>query len=227
MKRLESAHELLDEVAELIVGVEAAYVHAKTTQSVVVIARPKVKACLEHLRSVLEYIASELAETLSVKPKRWYFPYGSDPKLYAESLQRNLPGLDSKFKPLLESVQPFICGDAWLLHLAGASNFNKHVSLQEQERKNVDPQSLRIGNLVHIEGGTIGQLIVDGRLINPKGPLTVETEAIDLRVPAGHPVTKTYRDVKFILKGSGVDLLELLRTSHGRITQFVSEMEKL
>lgn len=228
MKHLASAHELLNEVAELLLGIEAAYAEAKSTQPIVVVARPKVKACLEHLRSVLEYIASALAETLPARPKRSYFPYGTDPKLYAESLARNLPGLDEKFKPLLESVQPFACGDLWLIHLASATNFNKHVSLQEQERKNLDPQSLRMGNLLVMDGGgTIGKLIVDGQLVNPKGPMTVHTEAGDLNAPPGLPVTKVYGDVKFILKGPDVDLLELLKTSRRQIEQFVLEVEKL
>lgn len=227
MKRLSSVKELLAEVTELLAGIEAAYDEAKTKESVVVVARPKVKSCLEHLRSALEYIATDLVETLPTRPKRWYFPYGRDAILYAESLNRNLPGLESRYATLVESLQPHVCGDDWLLHLAGASNFNKHVDLEDQERKNLDP-TLTLGGLVSVGGGsTIGKLIIEGQVVNPKGPMSAHTDIADLELPASLPARKTYRDVKFILKGTGVDLLELLKSSHGRIGRFVEELERV
>lgn len=233
---LESAKELLDDVAKQMAEIEAIYGDAKHKEEIVQVARPKVKSCLEHLRSSLEFVAANLAKTLPPPPKsakkggrrqQVVFPYGRNAKLYGESLARNLPGLDVKYRELIDGLQPHVCGDPWLVLLAGATNFNKHVDLQRQERKNVDPRSLSLGNLLRLEGsGTVGRLVIGGRVINPKGPLTVHTDVAELDVPDSLPVSKVYGDVKFILKGSGVDLLELLTNAHSQITQFVSEMEK-
>ena len=201
---------------------------AKATDSIVAIARPKVKTCLEHLRSVLDYIAADLAETLPVKPKRCHFPYGRDQALYLQSLKRNLPGLNEKYAALIEGLQPHACTDSWLVQLASASNFNKHIKLDVQERKNVDP-TLRIGNLVSIGGSAqIGQLIVDGVLVNPTGPLTGNSSVSEVRnLSPSLPVTKVYASVRFIFKESGIDVLDLLERSQAKISQFVADLGKM
>ena len=228
MKNLNDCTELLSHTKELLTAIKAEYAKAKTTESIVAIARPKVKTCLEHLRSVLDYIAADLAETLPVKPRRCYFPYGRDQALYQQSLKQNLPGLNDKYAALIEGLQPHACNDSWLVQLAGASNFNKHIKLDIQERENVDP-TLRIGNLVAIGGSfQIGQLIVDGVLVNPTGPLTGNSSVSEVRnLSPSVPVTKVYASVRFIFKESGVDVLDLLERSQTRIFQFVADLEKM
>ena len=225
--------ELLDEARELLVGVEKAYAQAKTAESVVVVARPKVKSCLEHLRSALDYIAHDLSETTdpAKRPKRVYFPYGKDSGLYLNSLRQNLPGLDPKYHSVLESMQPHSCGDEWLIQLCHVTNFNKHVQLQDQERRNSLESTTKIGNIVHMEGGasvTIGKLVVDGVHVNPKGPLVltgakpVAEIVSELSLPI--PVQREYKWVKFVLTGSDVDVLELLQKSHQKINQFTANV---
>lgn len=225
--------ELLNEVRDLISGIEQAYVQAKTAESVVVVARPKVKSCLEHLRSALDYIAHDLSETTDqAKPsKQVYFPYGKDAKLYQESLKRNLPGLDSKYLPALESLQPHVCGDEWLIQLCKANNVNKHIRLENQERQNSPESTTKVGNIARIEGGgsvTIGKLFIDGVHVNPKGPLvltgTKPVAEIESELSLPIPVAREYKWVKFVLANSGVDVLELLKKSHDRIQQFTDEL---
>ncbi len=176
MKHQLHIQELLDESQTLLAGIEQAYVQARSLESIVAVARPKVKSCLEHLRSSLDYIAHDLLETTNpaTRPKKVYFPYGQNAKLYHESLKRNLPGLNAKYLPLLESLQPHACASDWLTHLCHATNFNKHVSLQEQERRNSPESTTRLGNIVHMAASgsvTIGKLVVNGVHANPKGPL--------------------------------------------------------
>lgn len=232
---LDGAHELLADVEQQLIEIDKVYAEAVSKTSIVSIARPKVKSCLEHLRSALEYVAASLAMTLPPPPKpkkgsnkrKTYFPYGRNDKLYTRSLDENLPGLDAKYRALIDSLQPHVCGDAWLVHLAEATNFNKHVDLQMQERKNIDPKSLTIGNLLKIEGGaTIGRLVLDGKLVNPKGALSVETKAEDLDLSPAQPVAKEYSAVKFILKGQGVDVLDLLKHAHQQISLFVGQLAR-
>jgi hypothetical protein len=228
IKSLNDSNELLSHTKELLTEIHAEYAKAKTTESIVAIARPKVKSCLEHLRSVLEYIASDLAETLAVKPRRIYFPYGRNVTLYQQSLRKNLPGLDNKYEALIEGLQPHVCGDKWLIQLASASNFNKHIKLDVQERKNFDA-TLRIGNLVAIGCGCgVGQLIIDGVLVNPSGPLSGDSCVNEVRhLPNSVPITKEYGSVRFVLKESGVDVLDLLQRSHTNISQFVADLQKI
>ncbi len=225
--------ELLDEARDLLAGIEQAYAQARTAESVVVVARPKVKSCLEHLRSALDYIAHDLSETTdpAKRPKRVYFPYGDDAKLYEDSLKRNLPGLDPKYHPTLESLQPHDCGDDWLIRLCHVTNFNKHVRLENQERQNSPESTTRVGNIVHMEGGgsvTIGKLVVDGVHVNPKGPLvltgTKPVAEIESELSLPIPVQREYKWVKFVLTGSGVDVLDLLQKSHDRIRRFTDEV---
>ena len=230
---LDGAYELLADVELQLAEIDKVYAQAVTKDSIASVARPKVKSCLEHLRSVLEYVKSNLAATLPppAKPKKGNapscFPYGRNAKLYQESLDRNLPGLDAKYRTLVDGLQPHICGDSWLVHLAEATNFNKHVDLQPQVRKNIDPR-LSIGRLVQISGNaSVDQLVLEGTLVNPKGPLTTETPAADLVLPASLPVRKEYGAVKFMLKGQGVDVLELLKQSHQRISLFVAELARV
>ena len=229
--------ELLGEARELLVGVEQAYAQAKTAESVVVVARPKVKSCLEHLRSALDYIAHDLSETTdpAKRPKRVYFPYGKDSGLYLNSLRQNLPGLDPKYHPVLESLQPHSCGDEWLIQLCHVTNFNKHVRLQEQERENSPESVTTVGsNIARFGPGssiTIGELIVDGVRVNPTGPLHLDgsrpVAEIQSEVRSDIHVRREYRWVKFVLMGSGVDVLELLQKSHDRIRQFTNEVYAL
>jgi len=227
MKNLNDSSELLSHTKGLLTEIQAEYVRAKTTESIVAIARPKVKSCLEHLRSVLEYVAADLAETLATKPRRCYFPYGRDATLYQQSLSQNLPGLDIRYEALIEALQPHVCGDNWLVELASASNFNKHIKLDVQERRNIDA-TLRIGRYVSIGGtGQIGQLIIDGVLVNPGGPLSGDSCVSEVRnLPTSVPVTKEYDSVRFVLKDSGVDVLDLLQRSHTNISQFVADLRK-
>jgi hypothetical protein len=226
--------ELLDEARALLAGIEQAYVQAKTAESVVVVARPKVKSCLEHLRSALDYIAHDLLEITDPpkRPKRVYFPYGDDAKLYQDSLKRNLPGLDLKYYSALESLQPHACGDDWLIQLCHVTNFNKHIRLENQVRQNSPESTTNLGNLVHGIGPG-SQVVFDncfynGRPIARSGRLVVTSDKpvaeIERELDAPIPVHREYKWVKFVLTGSGIDVLELLQKSHDRIRGFTDEV---
>lgn len=233
LKRYSDINELLLETSVLLQQIDSAYFDATTNEDIIQIARPKVKSCLEHLRSCLDYVAADLSEaTASPKtPRNVYFPYGKDNKIFKKTLNKNLPELDDKYKPFLESIQPHSCGNNWLLHLCKTTNFNKHTELQQQDRKNSEKSTTKLGNLVHMNGGssiTIGKLFVDGVHANPTGPLVLNKDkpvseirnelAIDI------PVERKYEWVKFILKGTSTDVKDLLALAHVEISLLVSEI---
>ena len=62
MKRKSSVIELLAESEELLTVIDDIYRNAEKTEDIVGVAKPKVKSCLEHLRSSLEYIAQDSSE---------------------------------------------------------------------------------------------------------------------------------------------------------------------
>jgi hypothetical protein len=226
LKRQSDINELLDDSKDLLSQIDNAYIQAKTNEDIIQVARPKIKSCLEHTRSSLDYIAKDLSEytNSSKTPRNIYFPYGKDRKIFLESLNKNLPDLDHKYILLLESIQPHSCNDNWLLHLCKTTNFNKHTKLQEQQRQN-SPQSItRLGNLVQMDSTssvTFVNATVNGVLVNPNGPLVLTgdkpvADIVDeLALPI--PVERKYQWVKFILKGTDIDILELLQKSHHEI----------
>lgn len=97
-----------------------------------------VKNTMENLRSVLDYVASDLNERIKSKagaktvPKP-YFPYGRDKKKFEESLAKNLPSLNQIFPEisgLIESVQPYSDKQGgWLADLCDLTNEAKHNNL--------------------------------------------------------------------------------------------------
>ncbi|MGD7036323.1 hypothetical protein [Methylotuvimicrobium buryatense] len=230
LTRQSDVDELLVEAAELLQEIEGVYAGAIKNEDIIQIARPKVKSCLEHLRSCLDYVAADLSEiTNSAKaPKYVYFPYGKDRKIYEKSLEKNLPDLHNKYKIILETIQPHKCGSNWLLHLCKTTNINKHTELQRQDRIYSENSVTQIGNLLKMEGSgsvTIGKLVIDGVHANPKGPLilTKEKPVKEIReeILLDIPIDRNYEWVKFVLKGTSLDIRELLVTAHSKISELV------
>lgn len=233
LNRKSDINELLAESFDLLQQIENGYAGAKNNEEIIQIAKPKVKSCLEHLRSCLDYIATDLSNITnsSKTPRNVHFPYGKDRKIFTKSLNSNLPDLSSNYRGIIEKIQPYNSGDKWLLHLCRTVNFNKHTELQQQARVNSDNSTTTIGNLVRMEGGgnlTVGEIYVNGVHKNPKGPLVVTKDKSikDIVDETGIdiPIERRYEWVKFVLKGTELDVRELLTKSHGEITNLVSEI---
>ena len=230
MKRESSVNELMAESEELLTIIDGLYRSAETSEEIAAVAKPKVKSCLEHLRSSLEYIAQDLSEvTASDKtPRNVYFPYGKDKSLFNKTIDKNLPELDVKFRNKIESIQPHFCGDSWLLHLCKITNDHKHDQLQEQVRVNSSESiTLLGGGAVAVDGtGVIhmGGAIIDGMKMPDDYVLTAEKPINDLQ--QGHTVSveRKYQWVKFVIKGTEIDVLDLLKKSQRYIQEFSSEI---
>jgi len=131
-------------------------------------------------------------------------------------------------KRLTTTAQPHNCGSNWLLHLCKVTNFNKHTELQQQDRVNSEQSVTQIGNLIHMEDCgpvTIGRLVVDGVHANPKGPLVLTKDKpvkeIREEIVLDIPIDRKYKWVKFVLKGTSLDVRELLGTAHSEIRKLV------
>lgn len=226
MKRESSVNELLTESEELITVIDGIYRNAEKIEDIAGVAKPKVKSCLEHLRSSLEYIAQDLSEITgsSKTPRNVYFPYGKEKSIFIVSLNKNLPELDGKFKDKIESIQPHSCGDRWLIHLCKVTNDHKHDQLQEQTRLN-SPESITVlgGGAAAVDG--TGKIYMGGATINGKKMpedyvLTAQKPVSELQQGHAVSVERKYEWVKFVIKGSGIDVLDLLKRSHRNIRDF-------
>lgn len=226
MKRKSSVIELLAESEELLTVIDDIYRNAEKTEDIVGVAKPKVKSCLEHLRSSLEYIAQDLSEITGSRktPRNIYFPYGKDKSIFTKSLSKNLPELDRKFRDKIESIQPHSCGDRWLIHLCKATNDHKHDQLQEQARLN-SPESMTVlgGGAAAVDG--TGKIYMGGATINGKKMpedyvLTADKTVSDLQEGHSVPVERKYEWVSFVIKGTDIDVLDLLKRSHRNIRDF-------
>jgi len=72
---------------------------------------------------------------------------------------------------------------------------------------------------------TIGRLVVDGVHANPKGPLVLTKDKpvkeIREEIVLDIPIDRKYKWVKFVLKGTSLDVRELLGTAHSEIRKLV------
>ncbi len=229
MKRQSDVNELLNESRELLEQIKNAYIKAETSDEIIKVARPKVKSCLEHLRSALDYLAIDLSEEVGSNktPQKVYFPYGKDRKFFNKALAGNLPDLDEKYRSIIESIQPHKCNDNWLVHLCKATIHNKHIELQEQERINSESSTTSIGN-IQFRSSVIKNLIVNGTHVNPFGPLILDgsKSASEIRneIIVDIPIERKYDWVKFIFKGTQIDILCLLNNAQEKIQKMSDEI---
>jgi hypothetical protein len=231
--------ELLADVARLRNELEKQYEAARTDPEVKTVLRPTVKSALEQLRSTLEYSAYGLYERHckgSMSDKDVYFPYSLKLAGFNRRVEECLKGLQHACPGAVDavkSVQPFVCGDSWLSSLCNQTNFRKHKGLGEFMRRNSAKSELSIGNAIRSSGGgtTIGRLFVDGKLLNPGGPIQISTTTSrdelksQLRKDSQHLVTQEFEYVNFLFAGTADDTLELIGKAHDRITAYAEAVK--
>ncbi|RWX52790.1 hypothetical protein [Photobacterium chitinilyticum] len=235
MERYHDMIELLETVESNISALQESYKKAQKDEEVKSVLRPLVKSCLEHLRSVLEYSAQDIWSSYNTKSKKLYFPYGKDEALFKANIKRNLPGLidnNQQAYSIIESIQPFKCGNDWLIELCNQTNFNKHNKLGNQIRQNSDKSTTNVGNLVSMQGGgTVtfsdcvynGMPLGQGRPAVISGDMTVKEIKASIGIPV--PVTREFDWVEFHFENSAVDTLTLIESSYERVRQYVSQLK--
>lgn len=228
LKSKQDVSELLAECGEILEAIDNSYRAALTDEDIVKVARPKIKSCLEHLRSALEYIAMDLSNhTNSPKTKeKVYFPYGKDKRNFRKYLCKVLPDLEKKYVELIESIQPFSCGSNWLIKLCSQNNISKHIELQKHTRINSEKSFTKIGSSVsfgEIKNVKIGKITEHGKLLNPK-PITLDSSKsiLDTRKDffGDVDIAREYESVKFVFQDTSIDIKELLVESYNEIRRF-------
>lgn len=230
MNRYNDIIELLTEVHFNITRLEEKYEKAKKDESIKDILRPLVKTCLEHLRSALEYSAQDIWSSYNNCSAKLFFPYGETEALFKANVKRNLPKLHEQrdLYNIVESIQPHVCGNSWLIELCKQTNFNKHISLGRQVRENSKKSVTQIGGLVRMGSGstvTFKDCNYNGMPLGWGKPAVISgdmsTEEIRRNIAIPIPVSREFEWVEFKFENSEHDTLNLIKISHHEISQYI------
>jgi len=141
-----------------------------------------LKNLLENYRSVLDYLAIDIGNSIQNKSTKIYFPYGQKENHFKKSIKRNLPNLKLKsirLYDIIEQRQPFKSRDSWLTQLCELTNEAKHNNLTKTEKDQkeglqIGRKVLRIKDLSKIKGLTFlnnylgGEKLSDMKIDNGK-----------------------------------------------------------
>ena len=140
------------DVDELLKDIEEQLISIKKYKK---ITKVKLKSIFENLRSSLEYMAQDINSALSRPGKRVYFPYGDTIENFKNSINQNLPNLQSEYPILydcIEHLQPHKNnGDEWLVDMCHMTNETKHKKLLEVKNKGKNHISVNAGGIPFIE----------------------------------------------------------------------------
>lgn len=233
MSRHNDQLELLETAKVTIDAIFLEYNAARGDDEIIQVSRVPIKSCLENIRSAFEYIAMDIYESYSKKQSRIYFPYGETEKKFESSVERNLPGLAEQapvLYGLVESVQPHLCKDKWLLELCNATNFNKHNRLSNQVRRNAGRSIVEIPGVFYFEG--VNEVIIENVTVNDTpmaiGKLVIQNDRPlkDMREQL-HPqfgLSRTFDWVEFKLDTVDYDIHKLLVKAHSEASRLANEV---
>lgn len=233
---------LLDDVAEIRSALEKEYEAARGNPDIKDVLRTKVKSALEQLRSVLEYSAHELRNKYcgGLKPDdRVYFPYARTKSRFEKSREKFLPGLPAASAgaaAIVASIQPFACGDDWLIRLCDQVNFNKHQRLETQVRVNSSESAYSVGGLVRVSGVgsrvTFANSFVDGIPLNEGKEVTFVSGMSDDEIASQlgsdssrFRISREFDWVEFRFATSAEDALKLIGKAHDEIGAYTESIK--
>lgn len=231
--RQSDINELLGYVNELSIEFEKIKEKARTDTEIQEIYKPKVKTCIEQLRSCLDYIALDIYEFLKSKHpakikvvKYVYFPYGKEEVTFKAMTEKNLPGLflnQPDIYNILEARQSYKCGDAWLLNICELSNELKHDKLLKQEKvvtKEVDLFNGAIkvfGQNGVISGNSFNGVMQSKDIIISKGKIISNY--------TGKEKDFVIRDwTGFVFKEKRIDIIVLISKANTEISKMTNEV---
>jgi hypothetical protein len=236
MKRYADVKELLEAVEQDVIYIESAYDGARRDEEVQQVVRPKIKCCLESLRSSLEYFAQDIWESYTKKQNKIYFPYGATEENFLNNQRKNLPAVDTQAPEcfaLIRSIQQFECGDSWLVDLCKLVNINKHKQLSAQTRRNSAGSTTALGNIIKMGLGdaTFINCSVNGAPLAKSGKLVLSSDrkvsdmTADLLAPV--PILREYEWVNFEIGEDPVDALKLIQRCRVQITDFGEKLHSV
>lgn len=190
-----------------------------------------LKNTLENLRSILDYVAQDIRDKLKSKKgksikEKVYFPYGQRENHFLKSVDSNLPSLSQccpKIYTLVESIQPFISGDSWLVDLCGLTNDAKHNALSkiENQKSNTIYQggvpmgTFGSGCEINMWGNTVNGVRQDDVQIRSDGTITI-------RPISGQ--TFFIENNKILFHGKKIEVVPFLNKCYKNLSQFIEQL---
>jgi len=236
-----------EDIEEVLVAADEVIARLKNQEALVKndqatgLRKTDVKSALEHLRSVLDYVAVGVdnvlyggANGLRLNKQRQhvYFPYGTqafvDSKL--KKLYGDLDVVAPKIYALVHSIQEHATGSDWLEVMCGQVNKHKHAGLSKhaatggREAMTLGHNSIRIDRTsqVTIRGGSYGGVqMPSDRAVTIRGDMSVEQARA--KIP-WLPVRKGMTDQSISIAGTNWEVVSLLSTARAGIGRVALEV---
>lgn len=193
----------------------------------------RIKSCLEHLRSGLEYLANDIYDKLTNIPenqrKDIYFPYGK-PVFIEKYLSRLSTSHETIqiLREFLTSIQPYHTGEEWLVMMCNLTNDAKHrrpIPLDKEEV--ITSQTISAGgvNLIHIAGAGTGRVQFEGCFVNgrPLQDFVYDNGKITssgIGIPASLNITK---EKKIRFHGHDYEVIPFLEKCFNELQIFIKK----
>lgn len=220
----------LSEAKETIAQIEKLEVDSIHDAELLHSCKPKIKNCLENLRSPLDFVAKFIFDSYckdnysakELKRMRVYYPINNSSEKFAKCIDTKFKGLNttrSEIVEIFESTQPYSGSDQWLEHLNTLVNENKHNRLSYSK---ID-KTINIGEM-----SILGNTFSDITMVNVGIPLIINGEKYDLI--NNFPPEGSYRDIsaknKMTFKDLDLPVIEALNEIYDNILCTVNTISK-
>ena len=228
MSRKNDIAALLEEISNIYSEIESGYNQALKDKDISLKLKIKIKSFFDNSRSVLDYLAHDIAEKSGVQCTRIYFPIvksDADIESYKGFIGRHLPDLQDKSKMIFdyfESIQPYQNNQNWLADFADICNNNKHQSLTPQKKE----ETVRIKS-THTGGGSVSWnpssvsfgsgVYINGAPVNPHSQMPINT-----------PETTITKEIWVdFLFDRNINALALIKKVKGEFPKIISKAYKI
>jgi hypothetical protein len=195
------------------------------------INKVSLKNTLENLRSVLDYAAQDMQSKLktltnSKIPEKVYFPYGQRENHFKKSVKRNLPNLSDlmpSIHSLVHAMQPFKCGDPWLVDLCGLTNDAKHNNLSKTENKK--SRTIHQGGMPLVTFGEGSQVTMRGNRVNGvlQDDVVIDSGGTtSIRHVSGQTLITENNKLQF--HGKQIEVAPFLETCYKNLAKFAGDL---
>lgn len=220
---------LLAHVEKSLVNIKNSYDQSLHDKDIPAFLCIDIKNVMENLKSALDYMAQDVAITISNRKannaalrKKIYFPYGKNKQDYDSSIKKNLPDLEivrPDIYSLIEGIQPHTCGNAWLYDFCQILNENKHNSLSPQTRTSQKAYS------VGLEGKFPAISAPAGEIIAPAGAISIDGIPVEFDLNTGIPHQTSGLEVmvttwvRFVFQDTNIEVYPLLQIALNKIRE--------
>lgn len=238
--RKDQVIELLNHARRDLIQIERQYGEALEEKKVPTSLQIDIKNFMENLRSVLDYIAHDVYETIIIPARdkagkkaieKIYFPYGKTENDFKSRVGSSLPNLHSLAPSVylvIEAPQPHKSGDNWLCDFCKILNEKKHDTLSPQKKEEKRGLNIQFPGGSGIFMGAGSSISGSGTIQSGPGKITLNNEMISGDSPArnvsGGVVQTVVRWVFFKFSDTDIEVLPHLKKALNNIEQLSNDL---